>query len=69
MTISGTNFTGATTVRFGPTPATNFTVVSPTQITAVAPLHAAGSVNIRVTTTGGISAVVPADIYTYQVTT
>nr|WP_245863727.1 IPT/TIG domain-containing protein [Caulobacter mirabilis] len=42
ITITGANFTGATGVKFGDTPATSFTVLSDTQITAVAP---AGTVN------------------------
>jgi gliding motility-associated-like protein len=35
VTITGTNFTGATNVNFGGVDATSFTVVSPTSITAV----------------------------------
>jgi hypothetical protein len=54
VTISGTNFTGTTTVQFGNNAATSFTVNSPTQITAVAP---AGSdkVSVTVTTWNGTS--------------
>jgi hypothetical protein len=52
-TITGTNLTGATAVSFGGTAATAFTVVSPTQITATTPAHAAGAVNVVVTTPGG----------------
>ncbi len=37
ITINGTNFTGATAVSFGTTPAASFTVVSATQITATVP--------------------------------
>ena len=37
VTITGTNFTGATAVTFGGIAATSFTVNSATQITAVAP--------------------------------
>ena len=37
MTITGTNLTGATTVKFGASAATSFTVNSSTQITAAAP--------------------------------
>lgn len=46
MTINGTNFTGATAVSFGGTPATSFTVVSPTQITAVVGIGTAGPVSV-----------------------
>ena len=37
VTITGTSFTGATTVDFGPTAATNLTVVNDTEITADSP--------------------------------
>jgi hypothetical protein len=55
VVLTGTNFTGATAVSFGGTPATSFTVNSPTQITAVAPAHAAGTVQVTVTTAVGTS--------------
>src|SRR5262249_44117776 len=64
----GTNFTGATAVRFGAAPVPRdavFTVDSPTQITVTAPPHAAGVVDITVTTPSGTSPVVAADRYTY----
>jgi hypothetical protein len=66
VTINGTNFTGATAVAFGATAATSFTVNSSTKITAVAPAHAAGTVQIKVTTPAGASANTSADDYTYQ---
>jgi hypothetical protein len=37
VTITGTGFTDASAVTFGSTPATSFTVVSDTEITAIAP--------------------------------
>ncbi len=52
VTITGTFLTGATAVTFGGAAAT-FTVDSPTQITATIPAHAAGQVNVVVTTPGG----------------
>ncbi|WP_174557531.1 beta strand repeat-containing protein, partial [Nocardia vaccinii] len=55
VVLTGTNLTGATAVSFGGTPATSFTVDSATQITAVAPAHAAGTVQVTVTTAGGTS--------------
>ncbi|MGY1942887.1 beta strand repeat-containing protein, partial [Nocardia asiatica] len=55
VTLAGTGFTGAAAVRFGATPATSFTVVSDTQITAVAPAASAGPVAVTVTTSGGTS--------------
>lgn len=63
--ISGSNFTGATAVRFGGAPATGFTVNSATSITATAPAGSAGTVDITVTTAGGTSATGAADQYTY----
>ncbi len=54
VTITGSGFSGATAVRFGSTNATSFTVVSPTQITAVAP-PGSGTVQVTVVTAGGTS--------------
>lgn len=65
VTITGTNFTDATKVKFGTTLGTSLVVVSPTTITVTSPAHAAGTVAIRVTTSEGISASVPADRYKY----
>nr|WP_232546237.1 IPT/TIG domain-containing protein [Streptomyces antimycoticus] len=61
VTLTGTNLLGATAVRFGSTPALSFTVVSATQISAVAPLGS-GTVQITAVTPGGTSNGVP---YTY----
>ncbi|HEV2083091.1 MAG TPA: IPT/TIG domain-containing protein [Brevundimonas sp.] len=55
VTIFGTNFTGATGVSFGGTPATNFAVQGATQIIATSPAGAVGPVNVTVTTPGGTS--------------
>lgn len=52
ITISGTGFTTATQVTFGGTPA-SFGVLDDTTIAALAPAHAAGTVDVTVTTTGG----------------
>ncbi len=51
VTITGTNFTGASVVTFGGTPASSFTVVNATTITAVVGGGASGAV--AVTTPGG----------------
>ncbi|MEV7471829.1 IPT/TIG domain-containing protein [Streptomyces kronopolitis] len=55
VTLTGTNLTGTSAVTFGSTPAASFTVISPTQITAVAPAAVAGVVSITVTTPAGTS--------------
>ncbi len=66
VVITGTDLTGATAVTFGGTNATSFVVNSGTQITAVAPTHAAGLVEVVVTTPGGASATTgTANDYTY----
>ncbi len=59
VNIPGFRFSGATAVTFGTTPATSFTVVSDTQITATAPAGPAGTVDVTVTAAGGTSVSVP----------
>jgi hypothetical protein len=66
VTITGTDFTGATAVNFGANPATSFTVVSNTQITATTPAGSAGVVNITVVNDNGTSATSAADQFTYD---
>ena len=63
VVITGTRFTGVTSVNFGTTPAV-FTVNSATQITAVSPAGA-GVVNVTVVTNNGTSAISSADQFTY----
>ncbi|WP_322818808.1 Calx-beta domain-containing protein [Tepidiforma sp.] len=64
VTITGTNFTGATSVTFGGV-AASFTVVSGTQITATVPAGVSpGVVDVRVTNAGGTSANTAADNFT-----
>ena len=62
VVITGTNFAGVTSVKFGSAGAASFTVDSSTQITAVTPPGTTGPVDVVVTTTGGASG--PA-VYTY----
>jgi hypothetical protein len=64
VTITGTNFSGATAVRFGSNAAGSFTVNSATQITATSPAGI-GTVDVTVTTAGGTSAISTADQFTY----
>ncbi|MET4170850.1 hypothetical protein ABIB99_001932 [Bradyrhizobium sp. LA6.1] len=66
VTITGANLSGATAVTFGAT-AAGFTVNSATQITATSPAGA-GTVDIRVTTVGGTSAMSAADQFSYAAT-
>jgi IPT/TIG domain-containing protein len=56
VTLTGRNFASGTTVSFGGVAATNTTVVSGTQVKAVTPAHAEGSVGVVVTNPGGQSA-------------
>ncbi len=67
VTITGTNFTGAMTVTFGGTPATSFSVISDTVITATSPATTgAGSVDVQVTTAAGSSRTgLDPDMFTY----
>ncbi|MGP0070165.1 MAG: beta strand repeat-containing protein [Isosphaeraceae bacterium] len=64
VTITGTDFTGATAVDFGTTPAASFTINSATSITAESP-SGTGAVDVTVVTTGGTSATSDADQFTY----
>ena len=67
VTITGSNFSGATAVSFGGTAATSFTVNSATSITATSPAEGAAIVDVTVTTVGGTSATSAADRFNYQV--
>jgi IPT/TIG domain len=64
VTISGSNLSNATAVKFGSSNATSFKVESPTSVTAVSPAGA-GAVDVTVTTSGGTSATSSADHFTY----
>jgi hypothetical protein len=55
VTLTGTNLTGTTSVEFGSTAATSFTVVSDTEVKAVSPAESAGTEPITVTTPAGTS--------------
>jgi len=64
ITITGSGFTGATSVSFGldlMTPS----VVSDDTIVVTSPAHAPGTVHLRVTTPGGISGSTSADNFIY----
>jgi hypothetical protein len=64
ITITGTKFGGATSVRFGSAEATSFKVDSESQIEAVAP-PGMGTVYVTVATPVGTSQRGPANYYTY----
>jgi IPT/TIG domain len=64
VTLTGTNFTGATGVTFDGTPATSYTVVNSTTITAVSPAGT-GTDFVQVTGPGGTSATSAATAFTY----
>lgn len=64
VTITGVNFNEVSTVQFGPTNATSFTVNSTSSITAISPAGA-GRVDVTVTTPGGTSATSAADQFSY----
>jgi len=55
VVITGTNFTGATSVLFGATAASSFTIDSDTQITAVSPPHSPATVDVTVSNPAGPS--------------
>ena len=53
VTLTGTGLTGTTGVTFDGVAATGVTVVDATTLTALTPGHAAGAVDVSVTTVGG----------------
>ncbi len=66
VTITGANFLGTTSVTFGGTAATFFSVVSATTLTVYTPAHAAGTVDVRITNAAGTSVDAgTADDFTY----
>jgi len=65
VTITGTNFTGATAVAFGSSPAASFSVVSDSQIIAVSPAQIVSTVDVEVTTPTGTSSASRSDQFTF----
>ena len=67
VTVLGSDFSGATAVRFGPTEATSFAVTSANSLSAVVPPGPSGgaTVDVSVTNPDGSSPAVPGDRYTY----
>lgn len=66
FTLTGTNLTGATGVTFGGAAATSINVVNATTVTGVSPAHAAGAVDVDITTPEGSATLT--DGYTYVAT-
>ena len=64
VTVTGMRLSGTTSVSFGSTPATNFSVVNDTTITATAP-SGTGTVNVTVTSAAGTSGTSPPDQFTF----
>ena len=67
ITITGTNLTGASSVRVGSGYATSVVVVNDTTVTAVTPAGTVGAENVSVTTAGGIATLTGG--FTYGVVT
>ena len=66
VSVLGTGLAGATSVTFGGSPATGVTVNrTGTKLTAVAPAHVAGTVDVVVTTVSGPTLAAPVDRFTY----
>ena len=65
VTVTGTNLSGVTAVKFGATAATRFTVTSDTSISATSPAGS-GSVDVTADAPGGNSVRSNGDEFTYQ---
>jgi len=65
VSISGTNLSRASAVRFGSRSAIGFVAFSPNTIVALTP-PGTGTVDVTVTTAGGTSAIGAADWFTYE---
>jgi hypothetical protein len=67
VTVTGTNLTGATAVKFGTASGTNVVVNGAgTSLAVTSPAGTAGTADVTVTTPGGTSATSAADHFTYQ---
>jgi len=63
ITLTGTNFTGATGVLFGTVAGTGLKVASDTSLSVTSPAQPAATVDVTVVDAAGTSAVSPADKY------
>jgi alpha-tubulin suppressor-like RCC1 family protein len=66
VTITGANLQGTSEVHFGATPATSFTVISPTELTAVSPAEPRGRVDVTATTPTGTSPATKHDRFRFR---
>ncbi|WP_425565424.1 IPT/TIG domain-containing protein, partial [Pedococcus aerophilus] len=65
VSITGSGFTGSTSVTFAGVAGTSLTVVSDTSLKAVTPAHASGTVDVQVVTPTGKSATSASSKYTF----
>jgi hypothetical protein len=65
VSITGTGFTGATSVTFGGVAASDLTVVSDNQLTVTAPAGSAGPATVTVTSPLGTASTTASNQYTY----
>ena len=65
VTITGTGFSGASAVEFGSAPASAYSFISSTQLSATSP-GGTGTVDVTVTTPVGTSAITAADQFSYE---
>jgi hypothetical protein len=66
VTVTGSDFTGATSVTFANTPGTKLRVINDSTIVVTSPALSPRTANVVVTTPDGSSSVVPADHFIYQ---
>jgi len=66
VTITGSGFSQVRSVSFGGVPAAEFVAMSPGSVRALAPAHAAGTVDVQVTIPGGTSPASPQDRYSFS---
>lgn len=69
VTITGSGLIGTTEVNFGESPAASYTVNSATSITATAPAHATGAIELSVRAPGGLSAATKKAKFTFEAPT
>lgn len=63
--IHGLNLSGATAVKFGASPVSSITNVSPTEVDVVSPGHTAGNVDVTVVTPSGPTSIDACDVFTF----